>query len=143
MLAMPKSPIKTVLGFDYGEKKIGVAFGQMITQSAAPVSILKAIDGQPNWLEVEKLIKQWKPDCIVVGLPLNMDGTDTTVAPGAKKLANRIHGRFGLEVHLVDERLSSKGVAYVLDEIGDERKNRGQIDDLAACLIVESFLKSL
>lgn len=136
-------PIKTVLGFDYGEKKIGVAYGQMITHSASPIAILKAKDGNPNWQEVEKLLKQWQPDAIVVGLPLNMDGSDGTVVPGAKKFANRIEGRFGVKVHLIDERLSSAAVEYALDEIGQDFASRGRIDDLAACLIVETFLKSL
>lgn len=67
---------KTVLGFDFGTKSIGVAIGQEITASATPLLSLKAVDGIPNWDQIGDLIKEWQPDLVVVGLPLNMDGTE-------------------------------------------------------------------
>ena len=67
---------QTVLGFDYGTKSIGIAIGQAITGSANPLMSIKAVDGIPNWDDIGKLIQEWQPDLVVVGLPLNMDGTE-------------------------------------------------------------------
>ncbi|MGL5585418.1 MAG: Holliday junction resolvase RuvX, partial [Plesiomonas sp.] len=65
---------RTMMAFDFGTKSIGVAIGQEITATARPIASLKARDGIPDWTQVEKLLKEWKPDLVVVGLPLNMDG---------------------------------------------------------------------
>ena len=78
---------KTVLGFDVGTKSIGVAVGQQITSSATPLLSLKAVDGIPNWDEIAKLIQEWQPDLVVVGLPLNMDGTEQEMTHRARKFA--------------------------------------------------------
>jgi len=138
---MLEKKIQTALGFDFGFTKIGVAFGQAVTQTASPIKILKAKEGQPNWQEVEKLLTNFKPDALVIGLPLNMDDTENTVCTAAKKFAQRLHGRFGKPTYLIDERLSSTGVSYVLEEIGQNPYAKNQIDDLAACLILETFFK--
>ena len=98
---------KTILCFDYGSKSIGVAVGQFITQTATPVADLTAKDGIPNWDHINQLIQEWQPDLLLVGLPLNMDGSSSEMAVRAKKFANRLHGRFGLPFAMVDERLSS------------------------------------
>ena len=76
----------TLLGFDFGAKSIGVATGQMITATAQPLAAIKASNGIPNWNIVEKVINDWKPDLVIVGLPLNMDGTEQPVTQRAKKI---------------------------------------------------------
>ncbi len=134
---------QTALGFDFGLAKIGVAFGQSITKTASPVCVLRAKDGQPDWKEVEKLLKTFRPQVIIVGLPLNMDESENGMCIQARKFAGRLHGRFGKVVLLVDERLSSTGVAYALEDMGQNRYGRARIDDLAACLILETFFRSL
>src|SRR5690554_4382759 len=96
-----------VIGFDFGTHSIGVAIGQTLTGTASPLSALKAKDGQPNWELVSKLFAEWQPDIVVVGLPLNMDGTEQPLTDLARKFANRIHGRFGIHVVLQDERLTT------------------------------------
>lgn len=97
----------TLLAFDFGTKSIGVAVGQRITGTARPLPAIKAQDGTPDWNIIERLLKEWQPDEIIVGLPLNMDGTEQPLTARARKFANRIHGRFGVEVKLHDERLST------------------------------------
>src|SRR5690606_35895115 len=96
-----------VIGFDFGTHSIGVAVGQSLTGTATPLNALKAKDGQPNWELVATLFTQWQPDIIVVGLPLNMDGTEQPLTELARKFANRLHGRFGVQVVLQDERLTT------------------------------------
>ncbi|MEL0223918.1 MAG: Holliday junction resolvase RuvX, partial [Gammaproteobacteria bacterium] len=86
------------IGFDYGLARIGVATGQTLTQTASPLTALPAKDGTPQWEEIEKLLAEWKPDVVVVGLPLHEDGTMSDMAERAKKFGQRIHGRFGVQV---------------------------------------------
>lgn len=97
----------TFLGFDFGTKSIGVAVGQRITATARPLPALKAQDGKPDWNVIEKLLKEWQPEAVIVGLPLNMDGTEQPLTARARNFANKIHGRFGVAILLHDERLST------------------------------------
>ncbi len=77
---------RSVLGFDFGKKFIGIAIGQELTGSASPLGSVKANDGIPNWDNIEKYLKEWLPDYLVVGLPLNMDGTEQPLTKAAKSL---------------------------------------------------------
>ena len=123
-----------IMGFDYGTHRIGVAIGQRVTQTASPLAILKARQGQPNWSEIEALIKEWQPEAFVVGLPLHMDDEPSDLSVQAEKFARRLTGRFNLPHTMVDERLSSV-----------EAKNLSAgnaIDDVAAVLILETYLSS-
>ncbi len=96
-----------ILGFDFGMKYIGVATGQLVTKTATPLTTLRAQDGIPNWEEVSKLMQDWQPTLIIVGLPLNMDGSVQNITLCTQKFANRIKAKFKIPVELVDERLSS------------------------------------
>ena len=98
----------TFLGFDFGTKSIGVAVGQRITATARPLPALKAQDGKPDWNVIEKLLKEWQPEAVIVGLPLNMDGTEQPLTARARPLADADHRRPGSEVLLLGERLSSR-----------------------------------
>ncbi len=104
---MSSKPLRLLLGFDYGTKQIGVAVGQAITGQARELCVLKAQNGVPDWNRVEALIKEWQPDAIVVGLPLNMDGTPSEMSERAEKFARRLNGRYNLPVHTHDERLTT------------------------------------
>ena len=129
----------SLLGFDFGLRQIGVASGQTLTGTASGVTILRANEGAPDWCEVEKLLHQWRPNLVVVGLPLNMDGSESELSQRARKFARRIHGRFGLNVTMVDERLTSKE-AKMLSREQSDKQDRTKIDHIAAALIVESWL---
>lgn len=130
----------TVLAFDYGTKSIGVAFGQSITATASELAPLPARDGIPNWQQIEQLLNEWKPDTTLVGLPLNMDDSESELSTRARKFANRIHGRFGVKVDLYDERLTTimaKEEAHDRGIHGSYNKN--PVDSIAARLMLEGW----
>ncbi len=134
---------RTLLGFDFGTRSIGVAIGQEITGSAQPLRALKANDGVPNWDEIQKLLTEWQPDLVIVGLPLNMDGTEQPLTQRARKFANRIHGRFGVVVELQDERLTTTDARARLFERGGYRAlEKGMVDGISALLILEAWMES-
>ncbi len=133
--------IKALLAFDYGTKNIGVATGQIITSSATSQPPLKAKDGIPDWNHVEKLIAEWKPDLVLVGLPLNMDGSESELSARARKFANRLHGRFGVKIEMVDERLTSfEAKGEVMSRGGSRDYKHNPVDSIAARLILEGWL---
>lgn len=132
-----------LLGFDFGTKSIGVATGQMITATAQPIAAIKANDGIPNWDIVEKVIKEWQPDLVVVGLPLNMDGTEQMITQRAKKFANRLNGRFGVKIALQDERLTTASAKeFIFSHGGYKALDKGKIDSVSAALILESWMEA-
>ena len=133
----------TLLSFDFGTKSIGVAIGQQLTGTARPLTAIKAQDGTPDWNLIEALLKEWQPDRVIVGLPLNMDGTEQPLTARARKFANRIHGRFGVQVDLHDERLSTVEARAELFERGGFRAlSKGSVDSLSAVIILESWFEN-
>ena len=132
------------MAFDYGLSQIGVAHGQTLTASAEGVGILKASDGVPRWDEVKAILNEWKPDFLLVGLPLNMDGSESELSRLARKFARRLEGRFHLDVLMVDERLTSQDANAMLREENNQgskgRTDLTKIDHLAAALILQSWL---
>lgn len=130
------------LAFDYGIRNIGVAVGQSVTATATPLKALKANDGIPNWEQLERLLKEWQPDVCVVGLPLNMDGSEQPITVRARKFANRLHGRFGVKVELQDERLTTVSAKELLFAEGGYRNlDKGSIDSASACLILQDYFQ--
>ncbi|HSQ08979.1 MAG TPA: Holliday junction resolvase RuvX [Chromatiaceae bacterium] len=127
----------TLLGFDYGPRKIGVAVGQTITGSASPLTTIRSHGERPDWARIEGLIREWQPKAAVVGLPYNMDDSETELAPRARRFARQIEGRFGLQVHLVDERLTSLEARR---QLGREATSLEVVDAMAAKLILETWL---
>ena len=135
---------RSVLGFDFGKKFIGIAIGQELTGSASPLGSVKANDGIPNWDNIEKYLKEWLPDYLVVGLPLNMDGTEQPLTKAAKKFGNRLHGRFGLPVEFQDERLTTADAKERLFAQGGYKNlTKDNVDALSASLIIESYFEHL
>ncbi|AIQ99945.1 Holliday junction resolvase RuvX [Pluralibacter gergoviae] len=132
----------TLVAFDFGTKSIGAAVGQRITGTARPLAALKANDGNPDWSLIERLLREWQPEAVIVGLPLNMDGTEQPLTARARKFANKIHGRFGVKIILHDERLSTVEARAGLFEHGGYRAlNKGRIDSASAVVILESFFE--
>jgi len=133
---MPESKITYIMAFDYGIKKMGVAIGQSVTFSANPLGRISAKDGIPDWNEIGKLIQEWQPDLFVVGLPLNMDGSESDISIRAEKFARRLTGRFNIPHKTVDERLSSFEAKQLSGESDD-------IDSIAASLILETYFREI
>ncbi|MEM6582199.1 MAG: Holliday junction resolvase RuvX [Pseudomonadota bacterium] len=137
-----KAAIRTVIAFDYGLRQIGAAVGTLPFRTTRPLPIIKAKDGTPNWEDVQQLMGEWQPDLLVVGDPLNMDGSKSELGKRARKFANVLHGRLGLPVELIDERLSS----FEAKQARRERGHRGNykrdpIDSQAAELVLLSWLR--
>ncbi|RHW77414.1 Holliday junction resolvase RuvX [Colwellia sp. RSH04] len=133
---------RTLIGFDFGKKYIGVAVGQEITGSATPLGSVKANDGIPHWESLTNFLNEWQPDLVVVGLPLNMDGSEQQLTRDAKKFGNRVSGRYGIKVEFQDERLTTADAKEQLFSRGGYRNlKKDNIDAESARLILESFFE--
>jgi putative Holliday junction resolvase len=136
----------TLLGFDFGTRKIGVAVGQTVTGTASPLTTLRHRGSKPDWAAIEALIREWRPDAAVLGLPFNMDDTEEeTLAEPVRRFARQLQGRFGLPVHLVDERLTTLAAERALGAARPRTRQTGRqgtdaLDAYAAKLILETWL---
>jgi len=129
------------MALDFGLSQIGVAVGNCLLGTTRPLPVIRARDGRPEWPALEALIAQWRPDLVIVGEPLNMDGSRGPMSARVAKFARQVRGRLGLDVTLVDERLSSfeaKTISRDQGHRGDYRKQ--PVDSLAAELILRSWL---
>ena len=124
----------TVLGFDFGMKRIGVAIGHTVTQAARPLSVLAARDGVPSWPAIDALIKHWRPGQLVLGVPWDKTGGKQTITYAAMKFGQRLASRYQLPVAYEDERFSSC-------EARCRPQGRITTDSVAAQVIVEAFLQ--
>ena len=124
--------IKSLLCFDFGTKRIGIAVGQTITQTATPLQTVRNKNNRPDWNNIEQLIDEWQPDALVVGLPLNMMDEVQEMTIASEKFMRQLHGRFHLPVYSIDERLSSFEAAQRTDKTTD-------LDPVAAQAILETW----
>jgi len=131
---------RTILAFDFGLSRIGVAVGNSLLGTTTPLPVLRAKEGIPQWPALDALVSEWRPDLLVVGEPLNMDGSASELGARAAKFARRLHGRLGLDVVMVDERLSSFAAKQTSREQGHRGDFRRQpVDSLAAELILQTW----
>lgn len=129
--------INRVLGFDYGTRKIGVAVGQTITATATALETLLPVKNKPDWQRISQLIDEWRPDALIVGLPLNVDDTETDATAPAKRFSRQLEGRYRLPVVMTDERFTS---FEARDRLGHKAKRIEEYDAVAAKLIIETWL---
>ncbi|HYH43632.1 MAG TPA: Holliday junction resolvase RuvX [Burkholderiales bacterium] len=133
----------TVLAFDFGEKRIGVAVGDLGVGIAHPLATVAAEDNATRFSEIAKLIGEWRPGRLVVGLPMHADGTEHEVSRLARRFAQRLEGRFSLPAVLVDERLTSKSAESRLRESGVRSRDIGAaLDAAAACEILQAWFET-
>ena len=127
------------MSFDYGTEKIGIAIGQSISSTAEPLTIIRAKDGIPRWSQITSQIESWRPNFFVVGLPYNLDGSDSKLLQRALKFAQRLNGRFNIPTFGIDERLSSKAATEKFKTGNPKNSLRKEIDDVAAQIILETW----
>jgi putative Holliday junction resolvase len=139
---LTKTSADTYLGFDFGYKKIGVAVGQTVTASASPLQTIRSINQSPDWQIITKLIAEWRPIGLVVGISRQADGSDNPVTPRIIKFCNQLEGRYQLPVHKQDETLSTFEAKQMLfDEVSVNAAKLWEVQDqLAAQLILQSWL---
>lgn len=133
---------RTLLGFDYGSSKIGVAVGQELTRSSTPLATLRNRGADPDWEAIARLIAEWRPAALVVGIPLNMDGSEQPMTAAARRFARRLEGRYGLPVYPADERLSSIEAGQLVHDAargGGRARRRLGVDEVAAQVILQTF----
>lgn len=133
MRAMPE---ETLLAFDAGMKKTGVALGNTLTRRARPLCIIREVTRDGRFGRIATLLQEWQPERVVVGLPLTATGDEQPASKFARRFANQLHGRFGLRVELVDERGSSLEAQEILG-------NNEEDDAVAAAVILQRYLDSL
>lgn len=139
-MSKPVGPEATLLAFDYGEKRIGVAIGNALTRQARALAVVPNRNREFRFEALGKLIGEWKPDALVVGLPLHPDGTPHARTQLAKRFGNQLNGRFNLPVSWVDERYSSLEAAADLRERGSDQD---MLDAEAARVILQQYLDGL
>lgn len=143
---MPDTPDKnsrTILAFDFGQRRIGVAVGQRITGSATPLTVVAVGEAGPDWTAIGQLIREWQPDRLIVGLPFHADGGEAEIGEAARAFARQLD-RFAVPVELVDERFSSaeaESAFRAQRQAGLRRRGKkGDIDAIAAAIIAERWL---
>ena len=135
----------TLLGFDFGIRRIGIAVGQTLTGSARPLATVRSQGEVPDWKAIAQLVSQWQPNLLVVGLPVNMDGSAHDLAPTVQAFADELRTRFQLPVEFIDERLSSHEAQQIAVAMGGRkapasRAAKEQLDRIAAQVILETWL---
>jgi putative Holliday junction resolvase len=134
----------TYLAFDFGTKRIGVAVGRSRSGHADALETVAVRHGQPDWRHIGRLVEEWQPDALVVGLPLNMDDTENEITPLARRFGNQLHGRYNLTVHMVDERLTTRAAYDDMVAAGlREHRRRETADRFAARHILQTFLNDM
>jgi len=132
------------IGFDYGQKYLGLATGQSITGTAQPLTTLHMIQGKPNWPEIKNIVNEWRPSALIVGVALQPDGKDSKLSKLAKKFGATLNQEFHLPVHFIDERLTSVAARERLGISSfPTLKQKREIDRISAAIILESWLNSV
>ncbi|QCI19062.1 Holliday junction resolvase RuvX [Buchnera aphidicola] len=129
-----------IIAFDFGIKNIGVAIGEKILKKGKALNKITVNKGCPNWNDIKHLFKTWQPKHVVVGLPLNMNGTRQDMTKKAEKFANLLKHKFNISVELHDERLSTKEAkSLIFNQYGFKILQKSNIHSIAAVIILESW----
>lgn len=129
-----------IMAFDFGTQKMGMAVGQSAIESANPLALFPMKDGIPDWNQLLKIVKEWQPNLFLVGLPLNMDDSESELSTRARKFARRLRHQTNIETWMVDERLTTREARDELGAYHDQgRGKRLSADSLAAALLIQSW----
>ncbi|MEJ2899820.1 Holliday junction resolvase RuvX [Acinetobacter sp. NS-4] len=132
-----------IMAFDFGTKKMGMAVGQSMIESANPLTLFPMKDGIPNWNALLKIVKQYQPTLFLVGLPLNMDDSESELSTRSRKFARRLRHQTNIETLMVDERLTTREARDELDQYQSQgRAKKLAADSIAAALFIESWYRN-
>ncbi len=138
---------QSYFGIDYGTRKIGAAVGQTLTRTAMGIAVVPVRNGEVEWKELDSLVQRWKPNAFVVGMPYNMDGTESDMTAAAQKFARRISERYQKPWHPMDERLSTRAAREITREnaemLGKKYNDKTKVDAMVAQLLLESWFATL
>lgn len=138
---MPDKAGGTLLAFDFGTQRIGIAVGNTIAASSEPLTTISDEKNEIRFARIAELVKQWQPCALLVGLPCNDDGTPHELTALCRRFANRLNGRFGITTLLVDERYTSLAASEQMNRLGIKgREQKGRIDQYAAQQILQAYL---
>jgi putative Holliday junction resolvase len=133
----PVPAAATILAFDFGLARTGVALGNTLTGGARPLETIETAENARRFARIAELVAEWRPDLLVLGLPLDPEGADTPLCTRIRRFGQQLHGRFGLPVKLVDERYSS---AVAEDALRPGRADKAMVDAAAAAVILQAWL---
>ena len=141
---MPESlTAQMIMAFDFGTQKMGIAVGQSAIESANPLALFPMKDGIPQWDQLLKIVKEWQPQLFLVGLPLNMDDSESELSTRARKFARRLRHQTNIETWMVDERLTTREARDELESYHDQgRGKRLSADSLAAALLIQGWYRT-
>ena len=133
---------QSIMAFDFGTQKMGMAIGQSTIESSNPLPLFTMKDGIPDWDKLLKVVKEWQPTLFLVGLPLNMDDSESELSARARKFARRLRHQTNIQTWMVDERLTTREARDELDHY--QAQGRGKklsADSIAAALLIESWYR--
>ena len=130
------------MAFDFGTKNIGIAIGQEITKTASTFYSIRANDGLPDWVELDMIVREWKPNLFIVGDPLNMDGTRSKIQDSSDKFSTALNKRYDISIEKTDERLSSREAKERLEHIQMGIKDSRNKHSISAQIILEDWFRS-
>lgn len=137
---MSRQGERLILAFDFGTRRIGVSVGNELLRSARELTPLPASDGIPDWNTISALVNEWQPDLFIVGLPLNMDDSESEMSTRARKFGKRLYGRYGKPCEMFDERGTTREAKNIAREQGHGGNYRKEsVDGIAAVLILEGW----
>lgn len=136
----PANTAQMIMAFDFGTQKFGLAIGQKMIESINPLPLFPVRDGIPDWEKLYQIINQWQPDLFLVGLPLNMDDTESNLSLRARKFARRLRHQTNIATYMIDERLSSREARQQLQYYQAKgQKKRVNVDSLVASILIETW----
>ncbi|MDO4222686.1 MAG: Holliday junction resolvase RuvX [Acinetobacter sp.] len=128
------------MAFDFGTQKMGMAVGNCFIESINPLALFPMKDGIPQWEQLHKIIQQWQPQLFLVGLPLNMDDSESELSLRARKFARRLRHQTQVQTLMLDERLSTRQAREKLKNLQAQgQAKRVQADSLAACIFLQHW----
>ena len=132
-----------IMAFDYGLRNIGIAIGQNITKSSSTFYAIKAKEGEPDWIKLDSIVKEWEPTLFIVGDPFNMDGTRSEFQKRISQFSTKLKNRYKIRLHMMDERLTTKEAKERIKTGSSELKESTNKHSISAQIILEDWFRSM